>query len=203
MLNDAKAIQPLRRAFEKVETKREKQIIAATLLSLGEREARYFDFLAKHALEAIRMDMPFPILLDEEGNIVRKQLDPAFVAWCEERGLDPARTSRRALYDLPGDVMPLTWARDSRATDIFREALAAPNFYIANQGIIGLAILREPDEIQEIVETIRRMPPQFRERAAAALMVFDNAQAHALAREFVPDEERLKAFLEFYQRLVP
>ena len=178
-------------------------MIAGALLSLGESDVLYFDYLAEPAREVAQSDMPFPLLVDERGQLSPRELSPTFVAWCGERQLEPTQTSFLAIYELHLDLMFLALARDIRSSDIFLRALDAPNFYTVNQGITGLALLRQRTSIAPIVRAAERMPVEIRQRPAAALMLFDVPEARELARRFVPDEKRLLAWAESYRQMLP
>lgn len=202
-LNDPVAIAPLKKAFDKVEARFEKLVIASTLLSLGERDGPYFDFLAQAARDAIRSDSPFPLDLDDSDRGVSGQFAPDFLAWCRDRGLDPGQTAHRVLYEEPLSVQVLALALDPRAEAIFLEALQSPNLLIASHGITGLALLGKKAAIEPIERAVRRFSPGMRPRQAAALLLFDDPKAQELARHWIPDEATRSAHLRHYLQLLP
>jgi hypothetical protein len=50
-------VSPLRQAFDETEGKREKQAIAETLIKLGDKDSRYFEYLAGFAKPAVEMSL--------------------------------------------------------------------------------------------------------------------------------------------------
>lgn len=203
VLDDRAAIGPLKLAFEKVSGKLEKQSIAAALLSLGVRDGPYFEFLAKPAVEAVRSGIPFPPLIDERGEPVAKQLSPTFLSWCAERGQEPTKAAQWAAFDLQMDLTSLALARDPRATEIFLEALRAPNLYLVAPSILGLAFLGRKEAIGPIIEAVGRFPPSSRPIQAVPLLLFDDPRAQEFARELVPKGVTRSSALEMYRRMLP
>lgn len=203
MLDDPAAIGPLKKAFDKAEGQHERWVIASTLLSLGVRDGPYFDFLARAALEAIRSETPFPLDLDDSDRGVSGRFPPDFLDWCRERGVDPGRTAYRALYEVPLPVQALSYARDSRAEDIFLKGLDSPNLIIVAHAITGLALLGRRNAIEPINRAVGRFSRAMRQHEAAALLLIDDPRAWELARRWIPDEETRAARLQFYLQLLP
>src|SRR5207248_1278425 len=86
---DPRIIPGLKFAFAHREAKNQKQAIAATLLRLGEKSDRYFDFLAVYAREAVEDRTPSFFRYDENGRAVRGEFSAEFANWCALNGKDP------------------------------------------------------------------------------------------------------------------
>src|SRR5258708_4157309 len=78
---DRALVSPLRQAFDQTEGKREKQAIAETLIKLGDKESRYFEYLASFAKRAVESGAPAVLF-------VRGVMNPEFEPWCRDHGLD-------------------------------------------------------------------------------------------------------------------
>ncbi len=202
VLNDPAAVPALKKAFESAEPG-SKRAIAAALLSLGARSGPYFDFLAAPAREAARSDMPYPLPLDARDPSVPKQLNPDFLDWCNERGLEPNMMAQRATFDLPVLFLNLAFARDPRADEIFLQAIDSPNPLIVTNSVIGLALLSDRKAIEPIIRAIRLLPSASRPLPATGLLLFDEPVAQEFARQLIPDEAIRQAYLQAYRDMIP
>jgi hypothetical protein len=68
---DLRSITALQDAVESRHNKRDKQLIASTLLKFGNSSARYFDYLARYTGVAIEDQMPLFEKFDDQGKSVR------------------------------------------------------------------------------------------------------------------------------------
>ena len=203
MLNAPQALEPLKAAFDRVDTVKAKSVIAVAVLSLGEPDGPYFDYLRRLAQPVVSSDMPFPVAVDVRGEVLFGQLSEEFEAWCRERNLDPPRTARRAVYEDAATLLALAQAREPRFRDLLLQALGSNNYFHRLRAAEGLAILEDADSIPIIVEMIPRLPRQFRESMAATLMLFDHPAAHEAARRWIKDEERLQSSRAQLRQMVP
>lgn len=203
VLDDKSAIGPLQRAFDRVDGKLEKQSIAAALLSLGVKDGPYFEFLAGPAREAARSDVPFPLRIDGQGDSVQQRLSPVFVVWCTERGLDPSTTAHWATVELQMELASLVFARDPRASEIFLEALDAPNLSVVAPSIMGLAVLGQKETIEPLIRAVLRFPPSSRAVQSIPLLLFDDPRAQAFALGLVPEGITRSSVLEAYGQILP
>lgn len=203
ILNDPVAIGPLARAFERVDGELEKRIIAATLLSLGVGDGPYFELLAKPAREAARSEMPYPLQPRKKGEPAPSELDPTFLDWCRERGLDPNAMAHQATYEMPTALLGLGYARDPRAKEIFQEGLGSPNPLIVVHSVMGLDLLGQKDSIEPIIRGINRLPPPSRALPATWLLLFDDPTAQEFVRQWIPDEATRSAYLQAYREMIP
>jgi hypothetical protein len=79
----------LEMAFSQGGSKHDLQLIAATIIRLGDKSERYYDYLANYAREAIKDPTPIFVSYDNEGHAMRGKLDPGFENWCALNGKDP------------------------------------------------------------------------------------------------------------------
>src|SRR5271165_6534457 len=120
--SDPRTIPALRAAFERRNDKKERQLIAASLLSLGDKSEKYFDYLAKFASEAVDDRTPFFIK-------TRGEFTADFLNWCAQNGQDPKAIATLQTRDYPEDVAILAGVRDPRAIELFRRGLDSPNVW--------------------------------------------------------------------------
>lgn len=182
---DKTALPPLRQAFEDSNSKLEKQTIASTLLSYGDKDIRFLEYLAGFAKTAIESDMPFPIAFDSQGSAIRGQYSSEFVAWAARNRIDPHKAAEEAMFGQPGDVLFLASAVDSRAFDLLLRGLEAKNYFVVANAARGLARLQDARAIRPIIEACKRAPPELARLIAEALVYFDDPEAQAAAERFI------------------
>jgi hypothetical protein len=155
---DPALLPALRQAFEESEGKREKQYIAGTLIKLGDKDARYFEYLAGFARRAVESSAPTIFTTGPDGMVVKGVVNPEFDRWCREHGLDVQRELANQLRTYPEDLMLLATARDARGRDLLRLGLASQNPLIVVQAAQGLGVLDDRAYIPEIVSAASRFP---------------------------------------------
>lgn len=187
------AIPALKEAFERSSDKMQKQDIASALLSYGERDERYLDYLIQHAKAAIESDIPFPFSFDNQGRGIKGSFSPEFTAWAEENKVDPKSAAGTALYQLALDVRFLSEAGDSRAFDTLMKGLESHNYIVVIAAARGLARLQDKRAIKPIIETCRRVPAEAADGIARYLVYFDEPAAQAAAEKFVRSKTALNS----------
>jgi hypothetical protein len=148
---DRALLSPLRQAFDETEGKREKQVIAETLIKLGDKDSRYFEYLAGFAKRAVESVAPAVLF-------VRGIMNPEFEPWCRDHGLNVEQEIVNQLKVYPEDLMALVSARDARAIDILRQGLASRNPMVWILAVQGLSVLQDRASIREIIATAGRFP---------------------------------------------
>src|SRR5579872_5464807 len=102
---DPQLLPDLRQAFEDTKAKREKQAIARTLVRLGDKDIRYFEYLASFAKPAVESGAPMIFVYGSDGKAVRGVVNPEFQAWCRDHGLDPEQELVNQFKTYPQDLM--------------------------------------------------------------------------------------------------
>ena len=183
---DPEALAELREAFRISESKVEKQRLATILVAL-EQGDEYFRYLAAEARRALERDMPFPLELDAEGQVVPQQLSAEFQEWAQAEGVDAAASARQALYELPGDLLFLGLSRDPRGEEILLEGLGSRNYMVAYRAAEALARIGAVDAVPAILEAAQAAPGQFPTLLARALLLFDDPEAQEAAAGLIGD----------------
>jgi hypothetical protein len=193
-----------------------KRRIAGILLSLGVKDQVYFDYLADGAKEALKNDMPWPMVYDENGDVIEKAT-PAYLEWCKKFGLDPndpkvaplkgvnsaflewcikhevhpSEAMHDVYYEIPDPWDDLAAASDPRFYDLLIEGLHSHNLIIAGIAARGLARLQDPRAIDDLIATGRRVGSEARYYIGVSLLYFSDPKAQAAAEELIRDKSRL------------
>lgn len=185
-----------------------KRRIASILITLGVKDAVYFNYLAAEARKGLNNDMPWPSAYDEHGRLNQK-ITPEFTEWCKRQGIDPADhkyasyraadpvfldwamkrhlnlndARYEAYYEIPEGWSDLAAARDPRAYDLLIQGLHSHNLMIVADAAKGLARLQDSRAVDELITTGRRVPGEARAGIAEALLYFNDPKAQAAAEE--------------------
>ena len=162
-------------------------MLAVTLLRLGEKASRYFEFLAGYAREAIEDRSPFFAKYDSNGRAIRGEFSAEFENWCARNGKDPRAIAAIQLGGQPEDVLMLAKAQDQRALELFRRGLDSPNPGVLGYSVQGLARLQDINSIPLIAGAADRLPSSERLAIAMQLPWYSRPEAEPLVRRLVPD----------------
>jgi len=183
---DARTIPALRKEFEKREVKQERQWIAATLLRLGEKSDRYFEFLSSYAKQAIDDRTPFFEKVDAQGRSIRGEFSAEFENWCALNHKDPRAVAAVELGTYPIDVVILAETEDPRANGLFRRGLESPNPGVVAYCAQGLARLQDLSALPLIAAAAERFAPGDRTAVAKQLPWYSRQEAEQLFARLVP-----------------
>jgi hypothetical protein len=181
------AIPSLKEQFAQKHDNQTKGILASALVTLGDKEPVYWDFLVEQATEAIESDAPFPREFDAQGKMLRDHFSPAFLQWAKNHGLSPGDAGQVVGYELPGKLILLAHTGDPRGVGLLRQALSSRNYVLAVIASKGLAQLRDKESIPMIIEAAQKAPSDVSPGIADALLYFDDPHAQDAAAKFIPD----------------
>ena len=190
---DRRAIPVLEELFQREGKKLQKQQVAMLLVTLGEPDEKYFDFLAGYAREAVEINVPYPRKIDRDGKPVKEEYSQEFLEWCKNNKVEPQEAARKAVFSYPMDVMLLGRTGDPRGFDILIQGLDSPNYLIVAKAALGLALIGDKRAIGPIREAATRTPKEATQLIARALVYFDDSEAQAAARQLITDESLLEA----------
>lgn len=179
---EERAIPILRDLFRQTQDATAKDYIASKLVSLGEKDNTYFEFVLGEAREAIESGAPSPLLFDEHGNTV-KGISPEFAAWAKAHYSpdDPLGP----MYDFPVKLGLLAKTGDSRAIPLLRRGLLAPNYLIESSAAMGLVMLKDKDSVPLILEACKRAPADAASAIAMSLLEFHDPEVQAAAELYL------------------
>jgi len=187
---DENAVTELKNIFDQSTNKEEKQQIASSLLEAKVGDEKHINLLIKYVKQVIESDIPFPPReFDEKGNA---KFTAAFLAWCDEHGVEPNETVKLLAFTFPIDVIRLADANDPRAFDTLLAALDSSNNIIAMNAARGLARLRDKRAIQPLIKKLKQFPPDAVALHILVLLYFDDPEAQAGAEELMQDKEKLR-----------
>ena len=81
---EPRVFEALAEAFEKRDSKEDRQWIALTMLHLGDKSERYLDLLSGYAKEAIEDRTPLWYVYGPSGDIMRGEMSHEFEQWCKK-----------------------------------------------------------------------------------------------------------------------
>lgn len=189
------AISNAKRVFALTTDTEIKQRLASVLLSLGEKDPVYFDYLKQEAEHALQNDMPWPTLYDEHGakrSTTVNTLNPDFLKWCKEHHEDPASAFEAAYYEVPVPWYNLAAAGDQRSYSLLIQGLHSHNLMIQVWAAMGLAKLQDPGAIDPIIAAVRNAPAETHDAMAKVLLHFQDSKAQAAADELFAHKEYLE-----------
>jgi len=193
-IGDPLAIPKLEQAYRKSGSADDRLMIASALVSLRADDPTYFNLLKTQA-ESVFMDAPpFPVLVDEAGELAPNL---AYSEWVEQSGVPQADLQRRVMREDPARILALGMAADPRAIPILLKGLESPNPMVAAFAARGLARLQERSAIPHIVRSAESRPRLAGEPIAQWLYFFEDADATAAANRLIADPE-LRAVYEAY-----
>jgi hypothetical protein len=191
---DPRVIAAFKGAFDAVSDPEDKGLIAFNLIDDGEKDRKYFDYLAERAAVAISNDAPSPLVRDSSGKEIRGQMSPAFEEWC--RNHQRKISSCTADYLYPYAVAQLALLGDERAADVLMSGLRSRNPVVVMACAGGLGVLGRNDALPIIAERLMQLPSDIAFGLASLLGDYHSAAAEALMDRYIPDKdmrERLKS----------
>jgi HEAT repeat protein len=179
------AIPDLEKQFTLTSDPLDKAKIAQVLLYLGDKKDLYWDYLAELAKPAVESDAPDPGLYDAQGKPIQG-LSQEFIQWAKLHNESPVDASTKAVYEWPGIVMLVGGTGDPRAVPLLRRALSSPNSLIASAAVDGLAQMQDVASVPSIIARCEKARPDEAAIIAESLVYFDDPDAQASFKTFVP-----------------
>jgi hypothetical protein len=198
---DSRTVPMLKEIFAKKTDKKDRQLIAATLLRLGENAAEYYEFLAGYAKTAIKDQTPFFLKYDRSGTAIRGEFSTEFQNWCATSGEDPKVIAGLQFVTYPEDLLILARVQDPRSRDLFRQGLESRNPLIVAYSVQGLARLNDVDAIPLIARAADRQKPGDKFAIAMNLPWYAGGEASQLLQQLVPDTSHRIRLAQQVQRV--
>lgn len=195
-LGDAAVLPTLRAAFERETGTITRQFLAATLVKLGDRDERYFKYVAEAAATAVSSDLPYSVSAAASSVPENAGIPAAVVFWARTHRIHPQRAVWLATIELPAAVEALGETADRRSVPILLRGLRSPNYFIVNEAAFGLARSGDPKAIKAIIRACERLGPDERWFTARALLYFDGREARRAAEQMIANPELLERWRE-------
>lgn len=183
------AIPSLEREFDRQKERLDLLKIASVLVSLGDRNGRYWDYLVREVRPAVEDGAPFFMNVDKQGHL-QPGPSPAFLAWAERHKAtqEDIGKGEQAVYLEPGEVALLGMSGDPRAVPLLRRALQSPNYFVQRFAAEGLATLKDEGSIPLIIAVVQRAPAELAPFLAETLVPFPDPNAEAAVDRYVPKD---------------
>ncbi len=162
-----------------------KSRIASALVKLGDRNDTYWNFLVEQATPAAQSDAPDPKCLVPTGRSGQGS-SPEYAAWAKSHNILPGSPEEKSLLELPLKLEVLASTGDPRGLPLLRQALRSPNFEIESVAAEGLAEVHDRGSIPLIIEACKKAPAEVAPSIARYLDRFDDPQAQAAAKAYLP-----------------
>jgi hypothetical protein len=176
-----------------------KDPIASALTRLGDKQQTYGDYLIIRTEAALNRGAPFPFAFASQGQLIGKQLTPAFITWAEAHSLSPNGASAAQIYDASGPVRLHRYPRSPRGVALLRRALASPNYSIQHAGASGLA-MGSTGSLAGIVQACENAPAAMAELIALPLVAFSEPQAQIALQRFVKNRGLLDSQRDAFKK---
>jgi len=191
---EKRAARILEKAFEKAKDVDAKRAIAGSLIELGSKDNKYWDFLAARAQARVEDDMPMPMAYDASGKAVKGKFADDYLAWCKKKGIEPESMTMDAFYASQNDILAVSKTKDKRAIPILMKGLESPNHMVVMRSAEGLASLQHEEAADKIIAACERLPAESAGTIARYLVFFKSPKAQAAAEKFIKKEQTLKTW---------
>jgi len=161
----------LEQLFPSRTDRNEKIKIASALVSFGDKNDTYWDYLVQQATTALEDPPPLSPPPDAQGQ-EQPEPSPAFLAWTKAHNV----SDEDAVFDYPIPISFLAHTGDRRAIPLLRRALMAPNFLMQSEAAAGLASLQDKASIPLIIAACKT-DPKYSGVIAKSLIYFDVPEA--------------------------
>lgn len=178
---DKRAIPGLKKAFANGKLPATRRAAAAAIVALGERDEKYWNFVAEPAKGAVERDAPFVTVSNG------KERSPEFVAWCKKTGCDEKAATQEMLTDDPQNVLTLSMTEDARAVPMLMKGLRSKNSLVVGFSARGLAAIGHKPAIEQMVSTAEKNPSSALS-IGKYLALFDDPGAQSAAKRFLGQE---------------
>jgi HEAT repeat protein len=159
--------------------------VASALVSMGDQNDAYWDYLVKLATPALESDAPTP--LGVNAGSPKDIISPQLKEWASSHELSVEAATKLAMFDLPMGLAPLAKTGDPRGVPMLRKALLSPNLFIETLGAAGLAEAKDEASVPLIINAYERAPPEMAHMFADSLLFFDDPEAQEIFAFYFPD----------------
>ena len=190
-MGDRSVIPQLRRAFSLANDDIEKQIIAAALIGLGDRDDVSYQYLKQRAQDLLKRAIPTPMDIPKTGKDWGKtaKFSPDFLDWVRTHGANVNDAGYQGQVLDPATMKVIASAGDSRFEPVLLRALRLPNVFIIANAAKGLAVLHDEKYVRPIVEVCETSKPLEADIIVQALFYFDTPEANSAIERFLLSKE--------------
>lgn len=182
-----RAIPVLEAYFDRAHESDLRSEIASVLVSLGDKDPRFWNLILSQAQSALGEDPPDSFSTDGAGGNSAPCTSAAFLNWAKRRNLSPDEACEEASVDIEERIRPLVHTGDPRVIPILKGALQSQNPLIQEMAAQGLVLTRDRDAITLVIEAIKHASLNDARDLADTLIESDDPRAEAVVHLYMPD----------------
>ena len=176
-IDPAENLAILKKNFLNTEDELDKARTASALISLGDKDDIYWDFLLRQATSVLEDDASSAVKNDSQGKPIE---GPSEEAWAKR---DREDNEMLTFVEIVAET------RDPRGIRLLRSALSSPNSETQNIAASGLARAQDKDSVPLIIDVCKNAPPDVASVIAAnALVYFDDLRAQGAVDQYLSKE---------------
>ncbi len=174
----AETIAILKEDFVNTKDERQKAQIASALISLGDKDDIYWDFLLRLETSLLEGEVSSAVKSDSQGKPIEGPSSDE--AWAKQD---------REFNEMLTFVEVVAETRDPRGVRLLRRALSSPNSETQNIAASGLARAQDKDSVSLIIDVCKNAPLDVASVIAAnALVYFDDPRAQSAVDQYLSKE---------------
>ncbi|MBB5328043.1 HEAT repeat domain-containing protein [Tunturiibacter gelidoferens] len=174
-LDPAENLAILKKTFLNTQDELDKARTASALISLGDKDDIYWDFLLRLETSLLEGEVSSAVKSDSQGKPI--EWPSSDEAWAKQD---------RELNEMLTFVEIVDATRDPRGIRLLRRALSSPNSETQNIAASGLARAQDKDSVSLIIDVCKNAPPDVASVIAAnALVYFDDPRAQSAADQYL------------------
>lgn len=174
-IDPAENLAILKRNFLNTQDELDKARTASALISLGDKDDIYWDFLLRMETSLLEGEVSSAVKRDSQGKPIERPSSNE--AWAKQD---------REFNEMLTFVEIVAETRDPRGIRLLRRALSSPNSETQNIAAGGLARAQDKDSVPLIIDVCKNAPPDVASVIAAnALVYFDDRRAQSAVDQYL------------------
>jgi HEAT repeat protein len=174
----AETVAILKENFVDTKDERQKAQIASALISLGDKDDIYWDFLLRLETSLLEGEVSCAVKSDSQGKPIEGPSSDE--AWAKQD---------REFNEMLTFVEIVATTRNPKGIRLLRRALSSPNSETQNIAASGLARAQDMDSVSLIIDACKNASPDVASSIAHALVYFDDPRAQSAADQYLSNED--------------
>jgi len=177
-IDPAENLAILKKTFLNTQDELDKARTASALISLGDKDDIYWDFLLRLETSLLEGAVSSAVKSDSRGKPIEGPSSDE--AWAKQD---------REFSEMLTFVEIVAETREPRGVRLLRRALSSPDSETQNQAAAGLARARDKDSVPLIIDVCKNAPPDLAAAIASnALVYFDDPRAQSAVDQYLSKE---------------
>ena len=182
-----RAIPVLEAYFARAREAELRSEIASVLVSLGDKDPKYFDLILQEARSAVDADPPDPFVRRVGSNSQMPCTSDDFLDWAKKRSLSSEIACRQAASEIPQKLRALADSGDLRGIPELEKALRAKSSLIRGLAAQGLVLTGDREAVTSVIEAVAHAPKDEARNLAQTLIESDDPRAESVVHQYVPE----------------